>query len=364
MADALKDMVDRDVVEDISTRILRIEPGFDADGFVADLIATLGDLELKPRIEAIARRIAAGLSEDYRTALDVVVAVATAEPPIEGFAAWPLCTFVEIFGLRDPAASLSAMEHLTKRASCEFAVRPFLSAHWDAAYAQLVDFTASDDATVRRLPSEGTRSRLPWGIRVPRLIEDPTPGLALVERLRADPSETVRRSVANHLNDVAKDHPDLVVATTRRWAAEEPPLDRRMLSHALRTLVKAGNPGALEVLGYTTAPSLDVGAFGVTPDAVAMGDHIILEAELSSTATCRQHLVVDFVVHHVTAAGGTSPKVFKWKTLTIEPGETVRLKKRRMIQQASTRTYRAGTHRVELQVAGKVVAEAAFEVIV
>jgi 3-methyladenine DNA glycosylase AlkC len=254
------------------------------------------------------------------------------------------------------------MEHLTKRASCEFAIRPFLLAHWDVAYARLVEFTANDDEAVRRLPSEGTRPRLPWGMRVPRLIEDPGPGLALISRLRNDHSETVRRSVANHLNDIAKDHPDLVVATVRDWAAAEPPVERRMLAHALRTLVKAGNSGALEVLGFTPEASLDVVGFSVTPDVVTMGDRITLEAKLLSTAAADQHIVVDFVIHHVNASGGTSPKVFKWTTLTIAPGEAVTLQKRRMIQQASTRTYRAGTHRVELQVAGTVMAETAFEV--
>ena len=355
-------MVDRHVVEDIATRLALVESDFDPEGFVADLMAALPELELKPRIEAIARRIAAGLPDNYPTALEAVVAVARAEPPIAGFAAWPLCTFVEIFGVDDPDVSLPAMEHLTKRASCEFAIRPFLQAHWDVAYARLVEFTANEDEAVRRLPSEGTRPRLPWGMRVPRLLEDPGPGLDLIARLRNDQSETVRRSVANHLNDVAKDHLDLVVATAREWVAADPPVERRMLAHALRTLVKAGNPGALEVLGFTTEASLDVIGFSVTPDVVAMGDHITLEAQLRSTAAADQHLVVDFVIHHVNASGSTSPKVFKWKTVTIAPGETLALRKRRMIQQASTRTYRAGTHRVELQVAGTVMAEAAFEV--
>ncbi len=364
MADALKDMVDGAVVAEIAARFSRADPRFDAAGFAADLTAVLPDLELKPRIQAIARRMRAALPDEYRAALEVVVAVATAEPPIAGFAAWPLCTFVEIFGVDDPAASLPAMEPLTKRASCEFAVRPFLSAHWDAAYAQLVEFTANEDEAVRRLPSEGTRPRLPWGVRVPRLIADPEPGLALVARLRADPSETVRRSVANHLNDVAKDHPDLVVAIVREWAAEDPPADPAMLAHALRTLVKQGNRGALGALGYTTAAAVDVLEFSVTPAAVSMGDHIELAAHLHATAATSQRLVIDFVIHHVTAAGGTSPKVFKWKTIAMAPGETVLLRKRRMIQHASTRTYRAGTHRVELQIAGAIVADAAFDVVV
>lgn len=364
MADALKNMVDREVVEDLAGRIAQVEPDFDGAGFVADLMDVLPDLELKGRIEAIARHIAAALPDDYRTALEIVVEVAKAEPPIAGFAAWPLCTFVEIFGVDDPAASLPAMEPLTRRASCEFAIRPFLESHWEAAYARLTAFTASDDEAVRRLPSEGTRPRLPWGMRVPRLIEDPEPGLALLERLRADPSETVRRSVANHLNDVAKDHPDLVVTTIRSWIAEEPTINRRMVAHALRTLVKVGHKGALEVLGFTTDASIEVLEFAVTPDVVAMGDHLELAARLHSTASGNQNLVVDFVIHHVNAAGTTSPKVFKWKTLTIAPDETVTLLKRRMIQQASTRTYRAGTHRVELQVAGTVVAQTSFDVAV
>lgn len=362
MAEPLKDMVDRRVVEDIANRFARVDSRFDATGFTGDLMAALPELELKPRIEAIARRIAAGLPGDYRTALEAVVAVARAEPPIEGFAAWPLCTFVEVFGVDDPAISLPAMEHLTKRASCEFAIRPFLRDHWDAAYTQLVAFTESPDAAVRRLASEGTRPRLPWGMRVPQLIEDPGPGLALLARLRHDPSETVRRSVANHLNDVAKDHPELTVSTIRDWETADPGIDRAMISHALRSLVKAGDPGALETLGFTTEPSLELLGFSVMPHVAHMGDHITLEAQLRSTGAVDQRLVVDFIIHHVNASGGTSPKVFKWRTVTMAPGETLTLRKRRMIQQASTRTYRAGTHRVELQVAGTVMAEAAFDV--
>ena len=362
MAQPLKDMVDRAVVEEIADRVAVVAEGFDRDGFVADLMAELPALELKPRIEAIARRLAAGLSADYRRALDVVVAVARAEPPIGGFAAWPLCTFVEVFGVDDPDASLPAMEHLTKRASCEFAVRPFLRDHFDLAYAQLEAFTQHEDEAVRRLPSEGTRPRLPWGMRVAPLMKNPVPGIALIERLRHDPSETVRRSVANHLNDVAKDHPDLVIEVTRRWSAEDPPVDRALVKHALRTLVKRGSPEALEILGFTSEASIQVNTFECIPTAVRMGDRIELVAEMVSKSDQAQHLVVDFVVHHVTAAGKTSPKVFKWTTVDLAPGEAISLTKRRPIQHASTRTYYPGIHRVELQVAGRVVAETRFDV--
>jgi 3-methyladenine DNA glycosylase AlkC len=289
--------------------------------------------------------------------------VARAEPPIGGFAAWPLCTFVEVFGVDDPNASLPAMEHLTERASCEFAIRPFLDRHFDLAYEQLMAFTRHEDEAVRRLPSEGTRPRLPWGARVKALMVDPSPGLALIEQLRHDPSDTVRRSVANHLNDVAKDHPDLVIEVAKRWSAEDPPVDPGLVKHALRTLVKQGNAGALDVLGFTTDASVLVNTFECSPGVVAMGDRIELTAEIVSTGKRQQHLVVDFVIHHVTAAGKTAPKVFKWTTVDLRPDETVQLTKRRLIQHASTRTYYPGIHRIELQVAGTVAAETGFEVL-
>ena len=355
-------MVGEAVVRDIADRFTKIDHTFDHAGFVRDLLAELPTLELKPRIEAIARRLRSSLAEDYLRALTNVVAVAQQDPPIEGFAAWPLCTFVEIFGLDHPDQSLAAMEHLTKRASCEFAIRPYLRDHWDTAYRTLEAFTGHDSAEVRRLPSEGTRPRLPWGSNVQRLTDDHGPGIALLERLRHDADETVRRSVANHLNDVSKVSPDVVVAAVERWK-KEPTTDMRMLSHALRTLVKQGHSGALAALGYATNAAVSVGRFAVSPGSVHMGDHITLSAAIESTSQDSQLLVVDFVIHHVNKSGATSPKVFKWRTIELGPGERIELSKRRLIQMATTRTYHAGVHNVELQIAGSVTAAAAFEVV-
>jgi hypothetical protein len=135
-----------------------------------------------------------------------------------------------------------------------------------------------------------------------------------------------------------------------------------MVRHALRTLVKNGFEPALELLGYTTRPNLRVEEFSCTPSNVQLGNHIELAATFTSASDQQQQLVVDFVVHHVNAAGGTSPKVFKWKTIALDPAAGTRITKRRLIQNASTRTYYAGPHRVELQVAGKIVATTQFHV--
>ncbi len=362
MPAALKDSIDEAVVDELARRFAAVDDRFDADGFAHRTVPELAGLELKARIELIARELWRALGDrDPAESLACLVEVARADPPVDGWAAWPLATVVELFGPSRPSEALDAMEHVTKRMSCEFAVRPFLRDHYDATYARLLDFTGHDDERVRRLPSEGTRPRLPWGTNVQRLLDDPRPGLELLDRLRHDPSETVRRSVANHLNDVAKVHPELVVAHVSAWM-DEPETDGRMVAHALRTLVKRGDAGALAVLGFTTEPQVVVERFDVAPAVVGMGTHITLTADLRSAADARQRLVVDFVVHHVNASGATSPKVFKWTTLDLGPGEQRTISKRRSIRQASTRTYRAGIHRVELQVGGRVAAATAFEV--
>ena len=362
MPAALKDSVDASVVEELARRFAAVDERFDATGFVERTVAQLDGLELKARMELIARELWRALGErDPAASMACLVDVARAEPPVGGWAAWPLAAVVELFGMSCPSDALDAMEHVTQRMSCEFAVRPFLRDHFDPTYARLLAFTEHDDERVRRLPSEGMRPRLPWGAGVKRLVDDPLPGLAVLHRLRHDPSETVRRSVANHLNDVAKTHPELVVDTLATWVAE-PATDRRMVAHALRTLVKRGDLRALEVLGFTTASAVAVDRFEVSPAVVEMGTHIALAADVRSTASEPQRLVIDFVVHHVSASGATSPKVFKWSTIDLGPGEQRELTKRRLIRQASTRTYRAGVHRVELQIAGQVVASTSFDV--
>ncbi len=362
MPAALKDSVDATVVDELARRFAAVDERFDAQGFTQRTTPQLDGLELKARMELIARELWRALGErDPAASMSCLVDVAHAEPPVGGWAAWPLATVVELFGLSCPADALDAIEHVTQRMSCEFAVRPLLRDHFDETYARLLAFTEHDDERVRRLPSEGMRPRLPWGAGVQRLLEDPLPGLAILHRLRHDPSETVRRSVANHLNDIAKTHPQLVVETLAAWV-DEPATDRRMVAHALRTLVKRGEPSALEVLGFTTDAHVVVGRFDVSPSVVDLGTHITLTAEVGSASSAPQRLVVDFVVHHVNASGATSPKVFKWTTIDLAPGERRTLTKRRLVQQASTRTYRAGTHRVELQIAGRVAATTSFDV--
>lgn len=359
MAPLLKDNVNAAVVELLAERAAEFEPDFPVDRFVKRVAKQLPELELKDRINLIADELAADLSDDYPTALATVVAMAGSDG-IEEWSAWPLCSFVERHGVDHPEESLQAMETLTIGWSCEFAIRPFLQDHMELTRTYLRRWVHHEHESVRRLPSEGTRPLLPWGPKVAAIIDDPMIGIELLTELRHDPSETVRRSVANHLNDVAKANPDLVISVLGEWSAGSPPVDERMVRHALRTLIKQGNPGALQLLGFTTEPEVTV-IFSTAPDTAGLGDHLELHTTITSTSKQAQRLAVDFVIHHVNANGKTSPKVFKWTTVELEPGEQVELSKRRLLQTASTRSYHSGRHEVELQLAGRIVASDHFE---
>jgi len=359
MAELLKDHFDESLVGLLSEAATATYPAFDSVAFRDRTLSTIADLELKDRINVIADALRAGLPEDYPAAVAHVVEMATTIRGPSGMEPWPLCSVVERHGIDHPDASLVAMEALTQHFSCEFAIRPFLEHHPDLTLDACRRWLAHPEATVRRLPSEGTRPYLPWGPKVQSLLDDPEIGIALITALRHDPDEVVRRSVANHLNDIARNHPDRVAEIATDWSAD-PDTDPQMVRHALRGLVKKGHPGAMAALGFTTTADVEVDGFTVTPAEVSLGESIELTTRLTSAAAEPQRLIVDFVIHHINANDATSPKVFKWTTIDLAPGESVTLTKRRRIATASTRRYHAGRHPVDLQIAGRRLADTSF----
>lgn len=367
MAQPLKEQITKDTVERLAAGMAEVDDRFDASAFVAAVGTNLEQLELKDRINLLADELAVRLdaASDYPQALASVVRLAETEPidqwAVGMFAAWPLCSFVERHGVDHPTESLAAMPSLTRRWSCEFAIRPFLNAHLDLTWQHLREWRGDGHEAVRRLVSEGTRPLLPWATRVAALIERPERGLDLIAPLRTDLSETVRRSVANHLNDVAKLAPELVTTALATWSAGDDPPDDQLIRHGLRTLIKQGDPAAMALLGFDTEPDVAVEAFTCSPTAITLGDTIELTATIRSTSARDQHLVVDYVIHHPTATGAVSSKVFKWTNLRLDAAAMVTIDKRRAIRSISTRNYQAGRHRVELQVAGRVLAETGFD---
>lgn len=363
-----KEQIGPALVADLAARILAVEPTFAAAAFRERLARELPPLELKARVAAVADALRDYLPDHYPEALKVILAIlgpAPAESPgmfKDSWYAWPLAAFVERHGLEHPDESLAALHAITQRSSAEFAIRPLLIRHPKRTMAALRSWAHDPNFHVRRLVSEGTRTRLPWAGRLPAFIADPTPVLDLLELLRADPSEYVRRSVANNLNDISKDHPELALSTLERWAADDNPAMRRLISHAARSLVKQGHPRALALLGANGVPP-KLEAIAVEPERPRIGESLAINARIVGAGEGPQRLVVDYVMYFAGARGGLRRKVFKLRALELGPGERADLRWRHSLEQRSVRRHYPGPHRVELQVNGAILGGADFELL-
>jgi 3-methyladenine DNA glycosylase AlkC len=372
VAEPFRNLINAALVRDAAAQLARTGAGFDAPGFVRKATRGLDALEMKARAMQIADALQATLPRPFHAAADAIEA-ALAPPEageqmaqlqglqqgLRGWILWPVGEFVAREGLAHPERALRVLHAITQRFTAEFAIRPFIVEHPAHVFDTLARWVHDDSAHVRRLVSEGSRPRLPWGLQLKALIADPGPTLPLLRALQDDPSGYVRRSVANHLNDIAKDHPALVA----RWLHEHlpgAPAERQaLLRHASRTLIKAGNAEVLKAWGLG-ATFQGQARLVVKPARVALGGEVLLTLVLQSTAAQPQTLAIDYAVHHVKANGSTSPKVFKGWQLTLPPRGGLELSKRHAVKPITTRRYHPGRHPVVVQINGRPVAEAAF----
>ena len=375
MAEPFKNLLDARVVRDIAHHMRRAWPLFDAARFEATALGGLDALEMKARAMQIAGALEATLPADFAHAAEVIEAslgppgdgddlatLRSGDGGLAGWAVWPLCEFVVRRGLHCPERALRTLHALTQRFTAEWALRPFIVAHPALCFATLQRWCTDPSAHVRRLVSEGSRPRLPWGLRLHSLVADPSPTLPLLRALQDDGSEYVRRSVANHLNDIAKDHPAIVVQWLHDFLPDASRERRRLLAHASRTLIKQGHAPAMQAWGLGSALRGSA-KLCVSPKAVRIGQTLQLQLQLTlrSTAAKAQPLQIDYAVHHVKASGAASAKVFKGWTLTLAPHSTLQLEKRHSMRVVTTRRYHPGRHEVDLRINGRVVARDGFE---
>jgi 3-methyladenine DNA glycosylase AlkC len=360
MAEPLKVFFSPALARDLAEDLRAAWPAFPAERFVALATERLDDLELLGRAAAFRDALTATLPGDYPTALDVLVRSLPPEergvdrPTMAPFRYLPHVLFVAQHGLADFDASMSAQHVLTRRFTAEFSLRTFVAADPARALTWLERWIDDPSEHVRRLVSEGTRPRLPWAARL--RLTDWRPIHALLARLVDDPSVYVRRSVANHVNDVYVDDPDVAIALCTTWAR---PDRATLLRHALRGAIKAGDPRALALVGTGAAPEVEVSA--AFPPTAAIGSAIDFRVTIRSRIAMPQPLTVDLVVHFVKPSGRTGRKVFRVGRPTLV--DTVTLKKRVSLRQHSTRTHVPGWHAVEVQVNGVVFAVGGFEVV-
>jgi len=370
MAEPLKNLFNVEVITRMADHLARIED-VDRARFLSLALDGLDGLEMMQRSAQIAGALAEVLPEDFLAALRGLTgllhpetgadldSLALDERGLRGWALVPVGTYVSAHGLGYPEPSLEFLREMTMRFSAEFAVRPFFRDHTELTLAHAERWARDANHHVRRLASEGSRPRLPWGLRLGVFVKDPAPLLPILEQLRNDPSEYVRRSVANNLNDIAKDHPDLVTGIARDWLRDAPAERVKLVKHACRTLIKGGDPKTLAVFGYGSPDGLRA---TLTCDAeLTLGEALTVSVELKNTQAGALPALIDLVLWFRKADGRLTPKVFKWTETVVPPGTPLNLSKSIPLRDVTTRRHYSGAQAVALQVNGVELARAGFD---
>ncbi|MFD2204303.1 DNA alkylation repair protein [Kiloniella antarctica] len=358
----------------MANHLCRRQGDFDREGFIAFATEGLAELELKQRSDQITTALYRYLPNDFCCAAEILLETlqpeenvsisdqATTDTGVAGWLVMPMCDYVARYGQEYFSLSMELLKEMTKRSSSEFAIRHFLISSQKETLSEVLLWAEDDNYHVRRLASEGTRPRLPWAMQLPDFISNPVPLIPLLEKLRDDPEEYVRRSVANNLNDIAKDHPDLVADIAHKWMKGASKERQKLIRHACRSLIKSGHQGCLSALGYKEA-KVHLESFKVLTLVVIYGQVLEFEVSMNSHERGDQDLILDFVIHHKKANGSTTPKVFKWKTFKLSAGENHKAAKKHAMKPITTRKYYPGLHKVELVANGKSLGIRDFELV-
>jgi len=357
MAAELRDWFNPALFDDLADRLSLAYPPFDRAAFIEQAAHDLDALSLTQRMTQTCRAAQSCLPSDFRPAVEVLRQVA---PAYKGqFVGMFMPEFVATYGLEDRDYALNALEYFTRYSSSEFAIRHFLRADFDHTIGVMMDWARSDNEHVRRLASEGARPRLPWSFNLDRLIENPAPVRPILEALKSDDALYVRKSVANHLNDISKDHPETMLDWITSWDLS----DTRtawIAKRAARSLIKAGHPRSFAIFGFEADPAVAVSEFQLSSNRVRIGGEIRFSFALRSKARRPQKLAVDYAVHYQKKNGRMSPKVFKLKEFTLPAGETTAFTRLHRFADLTTRRHHAGRHAVELLVNGTSCGKRAF----
>jgi 3-methyladenine DNA glycosylase AlkC len=365
-SNAFKHMFGPEHLKRLATALYQVHPPFNQKKLTT-LSRELSTLEMKPRVQLIRKTLKAALPEKFPSALKILMQSVEAGN-LKGFDLWPYTDFIQTYGLNHTKLSLDALKKLTIRFTSEWAVRPFLAKKTSATLAYVLQCAQDKNAHVRRWASEGSRPRLPWGERLNLFIEKPTLTFKILETLKYDTELYVRKSVANHLNDVSKDHPELVTKLLSRWRRNAPAIHHKkidwIISHALRTLIKQGNPGALKLIGVSAKTEVKLKLFSFEKSTYSLGDKLNFSFILESSSKSSQKLVIDYVIHYMRANDKRSAKVFKLKNIEIAAQQSILIAKSHHLRKVTTRVHYSGMHLLEVQVNGVVVKSCKWNLLV
>lgn len=370
--EAFKENFNQELIEWIAYHFNKQDQTFDKSKFIDIAMKDLSVLELKERAAQITKALTHCLPADYYEASELVHKSlhpsqdsdrdgADIKDGLTGWAIWPICDWATEQGMDEPDIALNLLKCLTKRFSAEFAIRPFLRDRPSATLRVMNKWARHKNRHVRRLASEGSRPCLPWGLQLKSFVIDPSPILPLLRLLRDDEEEYVRRSVANSLNDIAKDHPDLVAGIAENWLRDATPERKKLVKHACRTLIKQGHQPTLKAFGYQAVKGVEA-VVHIAEPRVEFGSSLEFDCHFKHGGKSDVSVIIDYAIHFVKASGKTAPKVFKWKSGKLKTGATS-ASKRHVIKPITTRKYYGGEHMLEIIINGVVVARQSFELV-
>lgn len=334
-----------------------IFPAFDGKKFKKEIYSgNWNELELKERMRKSADVLANHLPKNFVEAAPLLHMYSdnwhNTKKRGFGLELMFLCDYVERYGIHDVETSIAALEKITTISSAEFAVRPFLNKYPERMQQQMYIWSKHPHELVRRLSTEGFRPRLPWGLAVPYLKKNPAPVIPVLETLKNDPSETVRRSVANNLNDISKDHPDIAVELFSRWKNVHPETDK-IVKHASRTLLKKGHPAVLELFGAGSIKGISFAQTQALQEKIKVGDVQSFPFQISYTGKKEQKIRLEYVIYYLLKNGQYGRKVFFISEKLLQDGQRIAINKSHAFKPITTRTYYAGTHKMAVLVNGK-----------
>jgi len=379
MAEPFKNMFNKQFFDGFTKDLKRVVKNFDDRKFVSQVMDDEWEnRELMQRCRHIATTLKKFLPPDYKDAIAKILELLkylkttplwtsmqntkdTQWSLILDYG-WILDNFVEQYGLDDYETSIKAIEEITQFASCEFAVRPFIVKYPKEMMKQMLVWSKHEHWAVRRLSSEGCRPRLPWAMALPELKKNPAPILPILENLKNDPHFFVRKSVANNLNDIAKDNPQVVIGLIKKWQGKSKNLDW-IIKHGSRTLLKQGNSEVMGLFGFDAVKNITVKDFKVLTPKVKVGKSLEFSFNLVNKNKEKTKIRLEYGLYYQKANGTLSKKVHKISEKDYAENSVTQITRKQSFKLVTTRVFHLGLHQVSVIVNGKEFEKYNFELI-
>lgn len=340
-----------------ATEFKKADPSFDKAGFIKEITKGLDSLSLNQRLRRTTEVLRLFLPAEYEKAIGIMKKVIPATPG--GYTNLVFPDYVGQYGHHDFRTSMDALKYFTRFGSSEFAIREFLKRNFEGTIREMKDWAKDRNHHVRRLASEGSRPRLPWSFKLDKVIKDPSLTISILHTLSKDTELYVRKSVANHLNDISKEHPEFMLEAVRSWDKSNSHT-AWIIKHASRTLIKKGHAGSLSIFDFEKDAKVKIEKFKLSKNKLKLGETLLFEFEIVSAKKKEQKLVVDYIIHYRKKLGELSPKVFKLKELKLAAGENMKISKQQVFKDFTTRKHFKGEHLLEIQVNGKKIHQEKF----